>query len=122
MTRSQYRAIDNKVRWITTAWTVAFIALVLGFFRLAGKWLRQYGDALRARFGSAGAAWVAAALLGLLVLAIYAVVVIVLDRRHGVRCPHCHRSITLRCQAERVLESGECTLCHAKIFDDRDDG
>ena len=68
---------------------------------------------------------VAAALFGvstvIYVVPIFGFFVLLLylaDRRLGLRCPHCHRSLTLRCLHERLLQSGECSLCHRRVFEE----
>lgn len=40
-----------------------------------------------------------------------------LDRRIGVRCPHCGKSLTLRCHYRVVANTGQCELCHESVFD-----
>jgi predicted RNA-binding Zn-ribbon protein involved in translation (DUF1610 family) len=39
------------------------------------------------------------------------------DRRIGLRCPHCGRSLTLRCDPRKVAASGVCPGCHENVFD-----
>ncbi len=39
------------------------------------------------------------------------------DRRIGLRCPHCGRSLTLRCDPRKIIASGLCPDCHEKVFD-----
>jgi hypothetical protein len=45
------------------------------------------------------------------------VLIHLLDRRIGLRCPHCARSLTLRCRYRIVARTGECQLCHGSLFD-----
>jgi DNA-directed RNA polymerase subunit RPC12/RpoP len=40
-----------------------------------------------------------------------------LDRRYGVRCPHCGHSLTLRRRPKRIAASGTCPDCHESVFD-----
>jgi hypothetical protein len=53
------------------------------------------------------------------IFGLFALLLYLADRRFGLRCPHCRRSLTLRCLHERVLQSGECSLCHQRVFDER---
>jgi hypothetical protein len=39
------------------------------------------------------------------------------DRRGGLRCPHCCRSVTLGCPQAKVLRTGKCTRCGAVLFE-----
>jgi phage terminase large subunit GpA-like protein len=39
-----------------------------------------------------------------------------LDRRFGVRCPHCGHSLTLRRHPARIVASGSCPDCHESVF------
>jgi hypothetical protein len=42
------------------------------------------------------------------------------DRRYGLRCPRCRRSVTLGCPQRQVLRSGQCTRCGAVLFESAD--
>lgn len=42
--------------------------------------------------------------------------VYLLDRRIGLCCPHCGRSLTLRCRYRAVISTGHCELCHESVF------
>jgi Zn ribbon nucleic-acid-binding protein len=44
-------------------------------------------------------------------------IALLLDRQFGIRCPHCRRSLTVRFCSHRVLDTGECSLCGARLFD-----
>jgi len=39
------------------------------------------------------------------------------DRRYGLRCSGCGRSVTVRCRSAEVLKTGKCCLCEQKLFD-----
>jgi hypothetical protein len=41
-----------------------------------------------------------------------------LDRRFGLRCPGCKRSITLLSRYSEVLHSGRCPRCHQTLFEE----
>jgi hypothetical protein len=40
-----------------------------------------------------------------------------IDRRVGLRCSKCSRSITLRCDPRKIVTSGVCPNCHISLFD-----
>lgn len=68
--------------------------------------------------------WVAGLLFGLIGSVVLSPLVLLLllpvwwvDRRFGVRCPHCGRSVTLRCHHSRVVESGRCCKCQGFLFE-----
>ncbi len=118
MTSSQYRATARKIQWATTAWTAVFLIAVLYLLRTHGEWARSYGSVLQVRFGRIGGGVIFGCSILLVVAVVYLAVVVLLDRLLGVSCPHCHRSLTLRCTPERVLERGECPLCHGKVLEE----
>ena len=39
-----------------------------------------------------------------------------LDRKFGLRCPHCGHSLTFRRHPTRIVESGSCPDCHEPVF------
>ncbi|MEO5803987.1 MAG: hypothetical protein ABIR24_10690 [Verrucomicrobiota bacterium] len=39
-----------------------------------------------------------------------------LDRRYGLRCPHCGHSLTFRRHPARINASGSCPDCHETVF------
>jgi predicted RNA-binding Zn-ribbon protein involved in translation (DUF1610 family) len=39
-----------------------------------------------------------------------------LDRRFGLRCPHCGHSLTFRRHPARIAASGVCPDCHESVF------
>jgi hypothetical protein len=39
------------------------------------------------------------------------------DRRFGLRCPECRRSITLRGRRSEILRSGRCSWCRHTLFE-----
>lgn len=41
-----------------------------------------------------------------------------LDRAFGFRCPHCHRSLTLRCHHKLVVQTGRCSACGQEVFNE----
>jgi hypothetical protein len=40
-----------------------------------------------------------------------------IDRRIGLHCARCGRSLTLRCDPRKVVESGVCPGCHENVID-----
>ena len=41
-----------------------------------------------------------------------------LDRRFGLRCPHCSHSLTFRRHPARIAASGFCPDCHESVFNE----
>jgi hypothetical protein len=39
------------------------------------------------------------------------------DRRIGMRCPRCGRSLTFSCDPRKIVQSGACPGCHGSVFD-----
>ena len=125
MTRDHYQTAAKRMQRITCLTCLVFAGPVFYLLALAidafASPLTSYGAAIRSRFGEAiggaigglTAGWIAS-----IPLLIFVGVMLAIDRRFGVRCPHCHRSLTARCLPEHVLESGECSLCHKRVFDE----
>jgi hypothetical protein len=124
MTRSDFQVSAKRMRVTGTVISLGVILpIVCGLIYFTdrfGQPLNRLHDTLRQHlpevvaaglFGISIAVYVAP-IFGLFVLLVY-----LADRWFGLRCPHCRRSLTLRCLHERVLQSGECSLCHGKVFD-----
>jgi hypothetical protein len=127
MTRNHYEnAAIRAQRIMLVSLVVVAGPLLYGLVCLMESFdaaVRSYGETIRSRFGEViggaiGGASVAAVLS--IPLLLWVGVMIAFDRRFGIRCPYCHRSLTARCLPGRVLESGECSFCHAKVFDEID--
>ena len=39
-----------------------------------------------------------------------------LDRRFGLRCPHCGHSLTFRRHPAQIIATGSCPDCHESVF------
>ena len=124
MTRSLYAEAVRRV--------VAYGGLLVGLFSgvlillavaavsyggTAVQWLREgarqqgQGEALASLLGLLGGLMLAM-LPFLLVLPL-----VLCDRRYGLRCPRCCRSVTLSCPQAKVLRSGKCSDCGAVLFE-----
>lgn len=56
------------------------------------------------------------------ILAVVAVVTLIspwLDRKLGVKCPGCGRSVTAEFRCQKILETGKCGFCQQMLFDPR---
>lgn len=128
MTRNDYQAAVRKMQRITLITSLGVVGPGVWFIlRLIGDFdvqLRSYGASLTLRYGdSIGGALAGLSVAPVVVLPLLLCVSVILafDRRVGRRCPHCHRSLTARCLPQRVLDSGECSLCHMRVFEESDD-
>jgi hypothetical protein len=118
MSREQFLQADRRVRnyllLILTLTSCAAIGLDLALPACA-KGLA----ALRSQLGEGVGLLFAAAVLGPLLL-IPLLVFLWVDRRFGLRCPGCKRSVLLRCRRWAVLRSGRCCLCQQVLFEPGD--
>src|SRR5262245_23345861 len=98
MTRTDYQTAVRRMQRIMFITSLVIAGPVLWFMmRLMGSLggpVRSYGSALTSRFGD----MIGGALVGLsfapvaiIPLLVWVAVMLVFDRRVGVRCPHCHR-------------------------------
>jgi hypothetical protein len=125
MTRDEYRSAARRVTvygnglgFLTIALTFIPGAVWLDAHPSAGAWLNEWlghyipGEAVRGLVGGLG---VVATLIPLFVPPL--VVFWWVDRRLGLRCPSCGRSVTFRSKYVDVLTSGRCGLCQAVLFE-----
>ncbi len=125
MTRSEFQISAKRMRVTGTVISLGVIlpivcALIYFTDRL-GQPLNSLHDILRQHLPDIVAAGVFGISIAVYVAPIFGLFVLLLylaDRRLGLRCPHCQRSLTLRCLHERVLQSGQCSLCHERVFDE----
>src|SRR3954451_19049955 len=121
MTRQQYQKVARRVRWYGTLlmWLM-LVALLLPLwvsFEWVGPIIDRHGKMVRQE-GVVG-------LLAVLVIGVVQALLVLVsllpfwwvDRRYGLKCPHCGRSVTLRCHLHKVLRSGKCCLCQAVLFE-----
>jgi hypothetical protein len=83
-----------------------------------GHAISDYERFLRGHLGGAFGGVVGGVTIAVPTMLVWMAAVITLDRWFGVRCPHCHGSLTLRCLHRQVAESGVCSLCHEKVLDE----
>ena len=61
--------------------------------------------------------WVAVVTCTALLAVLLVLPLVLCDRRYGLRCPRCCRSVTLSCPQAKVLRSGKCSRCGAVLFE-----
>lgn len=125
MTRTEFQISAKRMRVTGTAISIGVILPIICnliyFTDRLGQPLNRLHDALSHRLPEIVAAALFGVSIALYVAPVFGLFVLLLylaDRRLGLRCPHCLRSLTLRCPHERVLASGECSLCHERVFED----
>jgi hypothetical protein len=120
MSREQFIASNRRVcRYLSlvlllTACAAVGLALALPAWSEAREWLRASGGE-----GAAGllvGLLAEVVVLGPLLLAAFLAARWV-DRRFGLRCPGCRRSLTLGSPYRKVLRSGRCGRCRQTLFD-----
>ena len=96
--------------------------LLISFTATAGMCAGPLGNLLRSHFKDEGVDGLIAGLIfGISFVACFLLSLLPclwIDRRFGVRCPGCKRSLTLRCARAKVLRTGSCCLCHELLFND----
>jgi hypothetical protein len=116
--REQLLKADRRVRCylclilLLTACVAIGLAVALPAWAEGREWLRSRGGE-----GAAGfliVMLVEAAVIGPLLLLPFLAVLWV-DRRLGLRCPACKRSVTLR--GREVVRSGRCCWCQQILFE-----
>jgi hypothetical protein len=105
------------MHWIITAWSLFFIVPVVLLIQRFGASIQSAGYFIRSHVGEVLGGLIGGLLFGVPPLLAWFAVAWWLDRQFGIRCPHCHRSLA-RSSACRVLDTGQCSLCHARIFDE----
>ncbi len=120
MSREQFIEADRRVRrylcliLLLTASAAIGVGFALPAWAEAREWLRAHrGEgAIRSLVGLL----VEAVVLGPLLLIPF-LSVLWIDRRFGLRCPGCKRSVTLRGRYNEVLRTGRCCWCHQTLFE-----
>ncbi len=105
------------MRRAMSIWTVVFAVLSTWLIEMFGAAIVGSGHLMRGRLGEVLGGFVGGLMVAGPAFLVYMAVMLPIDRHFGFRCPHCGRSLTLRCLHQRVLQTGECSLCHAKVFD-----
>jgi hypothetical protein len=118
MSRAQYQKAAKRIYWIVSVWTVVFAGTTAWIIVTFGGSIGDYGQFVRGHLGEFLGGAAGGLTLGAPALLVWLAVVLALDRGLGLRCPHCHRSLTVRCLHHQVLQTGECSLCHGRAFDE----
>jgi hypothetical protein len=118
MSRSEYQKAAKIVYWLVSAWTVLFAVAVTWLIHACGASICDYGRLIRGQLGEFLGGAVGGLTLAVPAALVWLAVVLPLDRGLGLHCPHCHRSLTLRCRHERVVETGLCSLCGGKVLNE----
>lgn len=117
MTKEEF----SKSYWTVQLYgnSVVFV-LLIGFTTIAVMCAGPLGNLVRSHFKDEG---VVGAIGGLIFgISLVACCLLSLlpfrwiDRRFGVTCPSCKRSLTLRCARAKVLRTGSCCLCHEPLL------
>jgi hypothetical protein len=124
MTHEQFRRAARRFSFRAhLAICIVLLLSVAATFLLADH-IRPLLDALDARVhihgeivaglfrGIAGSALLLPVLFGPLYI-----VLLLFERRFGLRCPHCGKSLTYRCDPTVVLRSGICRRCGVRLFE-----
>jgi hypothetical protein len=123
MSREQFIRAERRVRrcleliLLLTACAAIGLALALPAWAQAREWLRAHRGEGAVRFLVGGL--VEVLVLGPLLLVPFLSVLWV-NRRFGLRCPGCKRSVTLRARSREVLRSGRCCWCRQVLFEPGD--
>jgi hypothetical protein len=103
---------------MVSIWSVVFAATTPWIIQMLGTTIGNYGHFVRGHLGELVGGAVGGLTLGVPAMLAWLAVVLALDRRFGLRCPHCHRSLTLRCRHEQVVQTGQCSLCHGVVINE----
>jgi hypothetical protein len=125
MTRQQFRdaarrvsLYGNSLMGVTGGVVIALAALFVWWI---GPLIGGFGAWLRSQFQNEAVVGLVSGLVGAVLLAPLLLIPLVpalwVDRRFGVRCPVCRRSVTLRCLHSQVLQTGQCCLCQQPLFE-----
>jgi hypothetical protein len=125
MTGSQFQEAARRVSLYGNLLMGITCAVVIVLGSLGDLWagplLGEFGNLLRRWLQDEGVVGLVGGLLGGVVLAPLLLIPLVpflwMDRRFGVRCPGCRRSVTLRCRHSEVLRTGKCCLCQQFLFE-----
>ena len=125
MTGQQYREAAWRVRLYGNLliWATGSTVMVLGSLLVwwASPWISGFGAWVRGQLrdealvGLVGGLAASIVLIPLLLIPLAPALWV--DRRFGMRCPSCRRSVTLRCRHSQVLQTGRCCLCQHPLFE-----
>lgn len=96
---------------------------ILGY--LAALWaepvVQNLGRFIRSHVQDEGTVGLVSGVVFSVVLAPFVVIIIFpllwVDRRFGLRCSGCGRSVTARCHTSEVLRTGKCCHCQKVLFE-----
>ena len=113
----------SRSYWAVQVYGNLLLFLVLiGYACTAVIWARPLGNFLRDHFKDEGVVGlIAGSLFGIEFVTCFLLALLPflwIDRRFGIKCPNCKRSLTLRCARNRVLRTGCCCFCHELLFQD----
>jgi hypothetical protein len=125
MTRQQFLHASQRVRAYGSMAMGLVASVLMGLSGLlvlsAFPVVQDFPRLLRNRFPDEVMVGLVAGLLGGVILAPLLLVPWAaarwVDRRIGLRCPACRRSITARCRPGEVLRTGRCCLCNEPLFE-----
>jgi hypothetical protein len=106
------------MHWIISAWTVVLVVVMALLLQMVGDSIQFYGQFLRGHLGEVAGGAVGGLTLAPWPMLVWVAGALLLNRQFGIRCSHCHRSLTGRCLPSRVVQSGECCHCHTRVFDE----
>ncbi len=118
MSRAQYQKTVKRFYRIVALWSVAFAGATAWLIEVFGGSTGTYGQSIRGHLGELFGGSVGGLTLGASALLVWLGVALMLNRRFGLRCPHCQRSLTVRALPQQVLQTGRCSLCHGRAFDE----
>src|ERR1022692_3702065 len=111
MSRAQYLKAAKRIYWIVAIWTVVFAGGAAWLVEVFGASIAAYGRFILGHLGGPLGGAVGGLTLGSGAMLVWLAIALALDSRFGLRCPHCHRSMTVRSLSHKVMQTGECSLC-----------
>jgi hypothetical protein len=126
MTRDQFLKASRQVSLYGNLliWFVGSVVVITESTLVlwSGPIISSFGQVIRNRFQNEGVVGLIGGLVGGVVFAPFLLIPLLpllwVDRRFGLRCPGCKRSVTLRCEHGKVLRTGRCCLCQELLFQD----
>ena len=124
MTRQQFHDAARRVSLYGNLLMGLTGAIVIVLSTLFAVWISPlfdpFGVWLRSQFQEAVVGLVGGLVIGVVcgpLLLVTLVPFLWVDRRFGLRCPSCQRSVTMRCLHSQVLQTGRCCLCQHPLFE-----
>jgi hypothetical protein len=128
VTRIEFQSAARRVSIFGNSLAMLTLALLIVAFGVSRDLLeprvQALGQAIREEVqNEAMTGLLAGLLIGMILVPILLLPVLPIlwvDKMLGVKCPHCGRSLTLRCAHSEVIETGYCTLCKSPVFEPTD--